>query len=563
MLFSRRAGARAAAQQKAFEDTWEWNPEAEHACQVMMQTPGKLGEAIVALYRLLGPVPMMAYIAMMGPRLVELRKALKPTGSIYLHCDSTACHYLKILMDAVFSPINFLNEITWKRTHTHGNVGRNFGSICDTLLVYTKTNGFTWNQLYTPFSEDYIKDKFRYQDADSRLWQSVTLRNPAVRPNLRFPYKASNGVTYQPHPNGWSGDIARLKQYDREQRLHFPTKPTGNLRLKMYLDESPGTRLQNLWDDIPPINSQAQERVGFPTQKPNALLRRIIEASSNPGDVVLDPFCGCGTAVIVAELLKRQWIGIDITDVALDVIEGRLRREVGDVPYKVVAREPRALPEAVALAKSDRKHFETWALGLVGARPDQPHQGADRGVDARFLDVHGRLVEVSVKSGKVSAPHVREWRGTIERDGAIVGAFITLYQPTKPMLREAASAGAYESPTGLIPRIQILTIAQLLDPNSRRLVYPPPDAALVREPRERRKRPQDQIALPLAAMREGRAAARLPRQEVPTAAPPHHAVRRGQLGIEHVEATVPWKLAPAKAPSRRAAATSRRRRRAG
>lgn len=374
-------------------------------------------------------------------------------------------------------------------------------------------------------------------------------------------------MTYQPHPNGWSGDIDRLKQYDREQRLHFPTKPTGNLRLKMYLDESPGTRLQNLWDDIPPINSQAQERVGFPTQKPNALLRRIIEASSNPGDLVLDPFCGCGTAIIVAEQLQRQWIGIDITDVALDVIKLRLKREVGDVPYVVKAIEPRALPEAIALARKSRKEFETWALSLVGVRPAEPHQGADRGVDARFLDVHGRPVVVSVKSGKVTVSQLRDLRGVVDRERAVIGAFVTLYQPTKAMVREAATAGAYESPTGLVPRIQILTIALLLDPNSRGIVFPPAAAALSQESRDRRKRATDQFPLPLTvATPEAAAAARLPRQEVPTAPPPPHAARRGrsvQFAIEHVEEAVPWQLSgrpPAKAPSRRAAAAGPRRR---
>src|SRR5260221_12543950 len=171
-------------------------------------------------------------------------------------------------MDAIFSPDRFLNEIIWKRTHSHGNVGRNFGAICDTLLVYTKGGPYTWNQQYAPFTPEYIAETFKSSDPDGRRWQSVTLRNPGVRPNLHFPYTASNGVTYQPHPNGWSGDMERLQKYDREGRLHFPAKPTGALRLKMYLDESPGIRLQNLWDDIPALGSQAAERLGYPTQKP-------------------------------------------------------------------------------------------------------------------------------------------------------------------------------------------------------------------------------------------------------------------------------------------------------
>lgn len=523
-IFARRAGARAAAQEGAFEDTWEWTPRSDHDCQVMMRAPGKVGEAIGALYRLLGGVPLMAYIAMMAPRLLELKRVLKPTGSIYLHCDSTANHYLKILMDAVFMPTRFRSQITWKRTSSHGNVTTGYGDVTDVILYYARGDRPVWNQVYRPYSRRHVDSKFRYIDPDGRRYTTSDLRNPSPRPNLRYEY---NG--YKPHPNGWAISRRRMEEYDRAGRLVFPASPDGRIRLKRYLDEQPGERAQNLWDDIAPVNSRAVERVGFPTQKPNALLRRIIEASSRPGEVVLDPFCGCGTAVIVAEQLGRQWVGIDITDVALEVIQMRFDREVGKVPYVVKAREPRALPEAIALAKSDRKHFETWALGLVGARPAEPHRGADRGVDARFLDLHGRPVVVSVKSGHVSSPHIRDLIGVIDREGAVVGAFISLYHPTKAMLREAASAGSYESATGLIPRLQIHTIAQLLDPNSHRIVYPPADALLTRAPRERPHAP-DQFRLPLVAVVPARHD--LPMQDVGSAAPPPYAAKLGRRALQ-------------------------------
>jgi DNA modification methylase len=472
VLFAEQDGSRAAAQIRAFEDTWRWDMAAESMYREVVEGGGKVSQAMQALRSFLGESDMMAYMAMMAPRLLELRRVLKTKGTIYLHCDLTASHYLKILMDAVFGPILFLNEITWKRTHSHGNVGRNFGSICDTILVYTRGRAYTWNQQYTPFPLEYVEKTFKQQDPDGRRWQSVTLRNPGVRPNLHFPYKASNGVTYQPHPHGWSCDLERLQKYDRENRLHFPAKPTGALRLKMYLDESPGIKLQNLWDDIPAIGSQAAERLGYPTQKPEALLERIIRTSSSEGDTILDPFCGCGTAIAVAQRLGRCWVGIDITHLAITLIKHRLRDAFGDQvakTYKVVG-EPVSLPDAQTLAAQDRYQFQWWALGLVGARPVEEKKGADKGIDGRLYfhdDVEGgktKQVIFSVKSGHASAPHVRDLRGVLDREKAAIGVLITLEDPTQPMKTEAAGAGFYES-TWMgkkYPRLQILTVAELL-----------------------------------------------------------------------------------------------------
>jgi len=475
-------GTKAAAQIQAFEDTWTWDQTAAAAFEEVVEQGGRVAQAMLAFKTFLGQSDMLAYLSMMAPRLTELRRVLKPAGSIYLHCDPTASHYLKMLMDAVFSPVNFLNEITWKRTHTHGNVGRNFGSICDVLLAYTKTNAYKWNQQYVPFTAEYIKSKFRYHDPDGRVWQSVTLRNPGQRPNLHFPFKASNGVTYQPHPNGWSCDVERLRKYDRENRLHFPTKAKGNLRLKMYLDESPGTRLQNLWDDIPPINSQAQERLGYPTQKPEALLERIIKTSSAAGDVVLDPFCGCGTTVAAAEKLKRAWIGIDVTHLAIGLIKIRLRDAYGPgitATYKVVG-EPVDVAGAQQLAEDEPFQFQAWALGLVGARTTtEIKRGADKGIDGRlyFHDEGAggktKQIVLSIKGGNLKASDVRDLRGVIEREKAEIGVLIALEEPTKQMRTEAAAAGFYDSPgwKKKYARLQLLTVAELLA--GKRLDYPP------------------------------------------------------------------------------------------
>jgi site-specific DNA-methyltransferase (adenine-specific) len=322
---------------------------------------------------LLGDNGLLAYLTMMNARLVELHRVLKPTGSLYLHCDQTASHYLKLLLDSVFGADNFRSEVIWKRTYGHGNVGRSHGSVCDNILLYSRGPTYTWNQPYAPASEEYVNQRFSYTDPDGRRWQSVTLRNPSPRPNLRFPFTASNGVTYQPHPNGWACDKARLEQYDRENRLHFPAKPTGQLRLKMYLDESPGQKVQNLWTDIYPINSQAAERLGYPTQKPEVLLERIIKTSSNVGDVVLDPFCGCGTTIAAAQRLNRRWIGIDITYLAIDLIRNRLRGTYGDdieATY-VVDGIPGDEDSARALFAASPFDFERWAVSLVDGTPNE------------------------------------------------------------------------------------------------------------------------------------------------------------------------------------------------
>jgi site-specific DNA-methyltransferase (adenine-specific) len=242
VLFREPSGQVSQAQFHAFTDTWSWADAADTYHQ-FIDTCANVAvvELMEALHSFLKHSPMMAYLAMMAPRLVELHRVLKPTGSLYLHCDPTASHYLKLTLDRVFGPERFLNEITWKRTRRHSNVSRNYGSVADILLFYSKTPEFTWNQGYAPIDEDYVADKYTFSDPDGRKWQSVTLRNPGPRPNLHYPYTASSGVAYLPHPNGWSCDIDRMRKYDREGRLHFPSKPGGQLRLKMYLDESLGS----------------------------------------------------------------------------------------------------------------------------------------------------------------------------------------------------------------------------------------------------------------------------------------------------------------------------------
>lgn len=466
VLFKEKDGSLAASQLQAFEDTWEWDQNAANAFEEMVEHgPTHLSDALQAFRTLLGPTNMLAYLAMMAPRLIELRRILKPTGSLFLHCDPTASHYLKLLLDAIFRPEQFRNEILWKRTHSHGNVARTFGTVCDTVFFYSKDHEYKWNKQFLPLRDEYVRSKFRSKDDDGRLWQGVTLRNPGVRPNLRYPYTASNGVTYQPHPNGWSCDLDRMEKYDREGRLYFP-KPGGQLRLKMYLDESRGVQIQNLWDDIPALNSQAQERLGYPTQKPEAFLERIIKATTDEGDLVLDAFCGCGTAIAAAETLNRRWIGIDITQAAMVVIKQQRLSKIAAATYEVIG-EPVSIPDAEALANEEPYQFQWWAVGRLSAHPVERKKGGDRGIDGR-LDFHDdhretKKIMISVKAGHLLPQHVRELRGVIEREKAQMGVLVSREKPTKAMRAEAASAGVYRSPwrSKPYPRIQLINIADL------------------------------------------------------------------------------------------------------
>lgn len=467
ILFKAPTGEQSKAQIEAFEDTWHWNDTAERAFDEVMQSGNSdAAEMLRAMRSFLKENDMMAYLTMMAVRLIELHRVLKPTGSLYLHCDPTASHYLKILLDAVFRPENFRSEIVWKRSTSHGNVSRAYGDLTDTILYYSKTANFLWNQQYTTFTAAYIEEKFRGKNPDNRRWQSVTLRNPGVRPNLHFPYTASNGVTYQPHPNGWSCNLERLQKYDAEGRLHFPAKPSGQLRLKMYLDETPGIRLQNLWDDIPAVNSQAQERLGYPTQKPVTLLERIVATSSNPADVVLDPFCGCGTTIHAAQKLGRRWIGIDVTHLAISLIEKRLKDAFPGIAFDVHGT-PKDLDGAKALADADKYQFQWWAVSLVNAVPyGGKKKGADSGIDGHiYFKPDGKVTEkaiVSVKGGEnVNVAMVRDLAHVVDREKAKIGVFVTLAEPTGPMKTEAVKTGFYETDHGKFPKVQILTIAEL------------------------------------------------------------------------------------------------------
>ena len=478
-------GGYSAAQIEAFLDTWHWtvNVTEREYDEVLRGGNSNVSEMMKALVAFLGRNDMTAYLVMMANRLLELHCVLKPTGSLYLHCDPTASHYLKMVLDAVFGKERFESEIIWRRYGSH-NDAKTYGAVHDTILFYTKTKVFTFNKQHAEHTEDYISERFRFNDSDGRRWAEQNLSSPNPRPNLTYPFTAKNGIKYLPPKNGWKYTATRMAQLDAENRLHYPAKIDGRLRLKSYLDELPGAPVQDTWTDLLSIGGSSPERLGYPTQKPLALLERIISASSNPGDVVLDPFCGCGTAVHAAQKLGRQWIGIDITCLAIALIESRLKKAFPEafgttgqqrLQFEVIGT-PKDLESARDLARRDKYQFQWWAVSLIDeAQPWQgKKKGADTGIDGiryfRDLDrkeVHTLLL--SVKGGENVGPAmVKDLIATLARDKADIGLFLTLAPPTKAMLTEAAAAGFYASPNGRkYARLQLLTIEGLLDGTQR------------------------------------------------------------------------------------------------
>jgi len=471
VLFKSPAGEQSQAQIEAFDDTWHWNEKAEDAYwQVLHGGNTDAARMLEAMRGFLGENDMMAYLAMMAVRLLELHRVLKPTGSLYLHCDPTASHYLKILLDAVFGGRNFGSEIIWKRTSADSDASVGFGDVTDCIFFYTRSSEPTWNRVFQPLDTEHVAAKYTYRENDGRRFATRDLRSPSPRPNLTYDYKG-----YRPHPNGWSISRQLMEQYDSEGRLYFPSSQDGRIRLKIYLDETKGQPLQNLWTDVPPLNSQAQERLGYPTQKPVALLERIITASSNPGDLVLDPFCGCGTTVHAAQKLGRQWIGIDVTHLAISLIERRLRDSFGkSLDFKTVG-VPKDFAAARDLALRDplKHEFEKWAITLI---PDaQPYRGgrkgADSGIDGIVYLRTGKSTTdkaiIEVKGGGVTVDQIHKLKSVIDREKALIGLFITLNPPTRQMIVEAAAAGFVEVDMGTgtqrYPRIQILTIEGILN----------------------------------------------------------------------------------------------------
>lgn len=460
VLFKDHGGAGADASIEAFDDTWTWGDSAKEALlDIAAGTNRPLQVMMEAMRTAVGENPLMAYLAMMAVRLVELHRVLKPTGSLYLHCDPTASHYLKLVLDSVFGAENFRNEIIWKRTTSHNDAKHAFPDVSDTIFFYAKSQEHRFIRQYVPYDPKYLASKYRHTDENGRIYRLSDLRSPSPRPNLTYEYKG-----YQPHPNGWALSREKMEEADRKGLLEFPKKPDGRIQYRRYLDEREGMPVTSVWDDIRPINSMAQERLGYPTQKPRSLLERIIAASTNPGDVVLDPFCGCGTAVDAAQKLGRQWIGIDVTHIAIGMIEDRMRNGYPGIEFETIG-VPKDLASAEKLAEDDPHQFQQWVCWQVGGYPREK-KGGDKGVDGWFnyLAEGGRIETgvISVKAGDNVNPNmVRDLGRVMERDKHRFGLFVMKSLPTKGMRDEAASQPTIETEFGRFPALQFVTLAEL------------------------------------------------------------------------------------------------------
>jgi DNA modification methylase len=499
VIFNRdgRAKNDASAQIQAFGDTWQWTHVTDDQYQRYAlggELPSRVADALTAFRTLLGENDAMAYLVNMAPRLVELHRVLKPTGSLYLHCDPTMSHYLKVLMDSIFGANRFVNEIMWKRSAAHSDSrqgARHMGRIHDTILFYAKTDRWLWNPILTKYEEAYVAQRFVHQNSDGRRYKDadLTAAKPGGDTSFGWRVKAPVGTkNWKGDPEGewqnpksgwfykevfpstgryWAYSRQNFQTFHDEDLLYYTS--TGTPRLKQYADELEGVQLQDVWNDIFPVNSQARERLNYPTQKPISLLERIIQMSSNEGDVVLDPFCGCGTTIDAAQHLNRRWVGIDITFIAVDLIEKRLQdRYPGIAGTYETFGIPRDMGAAKALFGRSPFDFERWAVSRINAQPNEKQQG-DRGVDgvARFyLDKKsvGRVL-VSVKGGgHLNPAMVRDLVGTVETQKAQMGVLVTMDKPTPGMVDAVNHGGTYTWPVNgqTFPRVQIITVAELL-----------------------------------------------------------------------------------------------------
>lgn len=501
VLFKNESGVEAESQITAFEDTWHWNLAAEETYHELINEPDQVGRMIESFRQFIGNNQMMAYLVMMAVRLKELHRVLKPTGSLYLHCDPTASHYLKILLDTIFGPKLFLNEISWKRSSAHSDTKqgmRRMGKIHDVVFLYSKSEQYTWNPIYTPYSKEYIETEYRHLMIDGRRYKETDLTAAKPGGDTEFEWRVKRIIGaakwevdledefLNPKPTheylGVKPYQGRFWAYSKENLVAFARagklihRSTGTPRLVQFADEMPGITLQDFWDDISP--ESGGQYLGYPTQKPVALLERIVAASSNEGDIVLDPFCGCGTTIAAAQKLNRTWIGIDITHLSVGLQKLRLKDSFGlaaGKDYKVIG-QPEDIAGARELAEKDKYGFQWWVLPLIGAKAFGSEtgskvgkKGADGGIDGMIVftdDNSGKAkkVIVSVKGGHVNVAQIRDLGHVIDRENAAIGIFLTLEKPTRPMLEEAVEKGFYESAHfGKFPRLQILTVEQILE----------------------------------------------------------------------------------------------------
>ena len=490
LLYKTMTGKPVPEQVEAFCDTWEMDAQKEAIARtmpVLMREHG-VDDYYVDFWRLWMQAlrntqpHLLAYLIFMVQRMLHMKSILRPTGSIYLHCDPTASHYIKVMMDGIFGHNNFRNEIVWKRTGSHGG-SRRWGPVHDTLLFYTASDHYTWNRVFQDYDAKYLENFYRFNDERGQ-YRLVTLTGAGVHTgdsgkpwrdvdptnsgrHWAVPKSALEAAYPERSDLGSLSTQEKLDLLDQAGLIYWPTR--GSVpQQKRYADENPGVGVQDIITDIGPISSQSKERLGYPTQKPVALLDRIIQVSSNKGDVIFDPFCGCGTTIYSAVRNERQWIGCDIAILSIKLVREVLTetyRQVEGVNFEVDGI-PTSVEGALELFHKDPSTFQNWFVERVGGFPMQ-RKSADRGIDGRiYFETRAGLREmmIQVKGGKTVRPtDVRDLRGVLEREeNAEMAGFLSLTPPSKAMLSEAAEAGMYEYGGVQYPRIQFLTAEDVL-----------------------------------------------------------------------------------------------------
>lgn len=467
LMYKTMTGKPVPEQAEAFCDTWEMDAQKEALARNMPETMRQHGidDYYIEFWNLWikalqNTQPhLLAYLIYMVERLIWMKSILRPSGSIFLHCDPTASHYIKIMMDGIFGHSNFKNEIIWKRTTAHSDAKRGFGSIHDVILFYSASNKFTWNPVYQPYSEEYINTRYKRADSNGRRWMDDNITAKGLSGGgYEYEYKGASNL--------WRVPLEKMQELDKQGKLYFTGK--GGIRIKRYLDEMKGVPIGDVWTDINPLNSQAKNRLGYPTQKPIELLKRIIEASTNPGDIVFDPFCGCGTSIYAAIELEREWKGCDIAILAVKLIKEVLleKYRLAEGTNFVVKGIPVSVEQAELLSKTDSFQFQHWVVERAGGFPTQ-QKSSDRGIDGRLYFECGKNLQemvISVKGGHIKPADIRDLRGVLEREeNAALAGFLSLKEPTKAMREEASRAGVYEYAGVQYPRIQLLTVEDLLE----------------------------------------------------------------------------------------------------
>ena len=438
----------------AFDDTWRWHEAIEDFHEVA--SVPRLAGLMEGLRLMLEEGAELAYLSYMANRLVECHRVLKSTGSIYFHCDPTMSHYLKTILDGVFERRNFRNEISWKRTTTKSDYRQgatNWPRVRDVILHYSRdVNQARYTQQFGPYSQEYLRRTYRHTENGRRYrHDKLTAPGSGTRGHPRYEFM---GVTRH-----WVYNREKMERLLKEGRV-IQTAPGRVPVYKRFLDEVRGVAISDHWDDIPPIQGSAKERLGYPTQKPLALLRRILEASSNAGDVVLDPFCGCGTTLHAAQDLGRKWIGIDVCVNACRVIERRLTHHFDSLWDTIeFVGIPKTIDDAKELANLDKFKFERWAASLVDGMEANTRQRGDRGIDGwgRIPIRKGHFIDMvaQVKGGSTGPGDVQAFNGARQQAGADLGIFTCFEERvTSNMKDAAASAGRFME----VPALQIFTV---------------------------------------------------------------------------------------------------------